>query len=111
MKTKYYCSLLIVSLFLTLTPFGPPPCARVLEPGDTFPLIYFDLPSSTNEQRYLGLTPDVKKQKLTIADINAELVVVEFMNRYCPSCQAQVPIMNRAFDLIEKQPELKKRSV
>ena len=109
MKTKYYCSLLIVSLFLTLTPFGPPPCARVLEPGDAFPLIYFDLPSSTNEQRYLGLTPDVKKQKLTIADISSELVVVEFMNRYCPSCQAQVPIMNRAFDLIEGQPELKSK--
>jgi len=109
LKTKYYCSLLIVSLFLALTPFDPPSLARVLEPGDTFPLIYFDLPSSTDEQYYLGLSPEDKKQKITIADINAELVIVEFMNRYCPSCQAQVPIMNRAYALIEGQSEHKNK--
>ena len=109
MKTKYYCSLLIVSLFLALIPFGPPSLARVLEPGDTFPLIYLDQPSAPEEQNYLGLSPEDKKQKITIADINAELVVVEFMNRYCPSCQAQVPIMNRAYALIEGQPEHKNK--
>jgi len=109
LKTKYYCSLLIVSLFLALIPFGPPSLARVLEPGDTFPLIYLDQPSAPEEQNYLGLSPEDKKQKITIADINAELVVVEFMNRYCPSCQAQVPIMNRAYALIEGQPEHKNK--
>jgi len=109
LKTKYYCSLLIVSLFLALIPFGPPSLARVLEPGDTFPLIYLDQPSAPEEQAYLGLSPEDKKQKITIADINAELVVVEFMNRYCPSCQAQVPIMNRAYALIEGQPEHKNK--
>ena len=109
MKAKYYFSLLIVSLFLTLTPFDHPPCARVLEPGDTFPSIYLDEPSAPEEQNYLGLSYEEKKQKITIADINAELVVVEFMNRYCPSCQAQVPIMNRSYALIEGQPELKSK--
>ncbi len=109
MKAKYYCSLLIVSLFLALIPFGSSPLARLLEPGDAFPLIFLDQPSAPEEQTYLGLSPADKKQKITISDINAELIVIEFMNRYCPSCQAQVPIMNRAFDLIEKQPELKNK--
>jgi peroxiredoxin len=81
----------------------------VLEPGDTFPSIYLDQPSAPEEQNYLGLSYEEKKQKITIADINAELVVVEFMNRYCPSCQAQVPIMNRSYALIEGQPELKSK--
>ena len=113
MKAKYYCSLLIVSLFLALIPFGSSPLARLLEPGDTFPLIYLDQPSTPEDTAYLGLSDELtsarKNQKITISDINAELIVIEFMNRYCPSCQAQVPIMNRAFDLIEKQPELKNK--
>ena len=113
MKTKHYCSLLIVSLFFALIAFSQPLLARVLEPGDTFPLIYLDQPSTPEEVAYLGLsdelTPARKSQKMTISDINTDLVVVEFMNRYCPSCQAQVPIMNRAFALIERKPDLKNK--
>jgi thiol-disulfide isomerase/thioredoxin len=113
LKIEDYCSLLIVSLSFVLIPFGTPSLARVLEPGDTFPLIYLDQPSTPEENAYLGLsdelTPARKKQKITIADINAELIVVEFMNRYCPSCQAQVPIMNRASALIERKPDLKNK--
>jgi len=113
LEAKYYCSLLIVSLFLALTPFGPPSFARVLEPGDTFPLIYLDQPSTPEDRAYLGLSDELtsarKNQKITISDINAELIVIEFMNRYCPSCQAQVPIMNRSYALIDGPPELKNK--
>jgi len=109
LKTKYYGSLLTFSLFFTLITVNSQPSARLLEPGDTFPLIFLDQPSAHEEQNYLRLSPEHKNQKITIADINAELIVIEFMNRYCPSCQAQVPIMNKAFDLIEKQPEIKNK--
>jgi len=113
LKPKHYCSLLIVSLFFALIAFSTPSLARVLEPGDTFPLIYLDQPSTPEGMAYLGLsdklTPARKSQKIAISDINTDLVVVEFMNRYCPSCQAQVPIMNRVFELIQRKPDLKNK--
>jgi len=113
LKPKHYCSLLIVSLFFALIAFSTPSLARVLEPGDKFPLIYLDKPSTPEDMAYLGLsdelTPARRSQKIAISDISTDLVVVEFMNRYCPSCQAQVPIMNRAFALIERKPDLKNK--
>lgn len=94
-----------MSLFTALA------CAEVVQPGDRFPLLYLNRPSEPADQNYLGLLPEpttsVTKGVFTLTDITAELIVLEFLNRYCPSCQAQMPIMNVTYGLIEKNPELK----
>ncbi len=87
--------------------------AEALQPGDNVPFIYLKRPSEPAAQIYLGLVTEpagsFKREAFTISDIKAELIVIEFLNRYCPSCQAQVPVMNAIYSLIENNPLLKSR--
>ena len=85
--------------------------ARIIEPGDTLPRLSFTQPLAAEEMNYLRL-PDEgrvadKPAAVVLNDLDAELLVVEFMNRYCPSCQAQAPLMNAAYRAIEGLPDFK----
>ncbi|RLC31617.1 MAG: hypothetical protein DRH37_02645 [Deltaproteobacteria bacterium] len=78
---------------------------RLLEPGDRFP--YFPLASSEIPEfrDYLGLPPD--KEIITVADIQADLLVVEILNVFCFPCQTQALTLNRVWKIIEHRPDLK----
>ncbi len=54
---------------------------------------------SVLNKQYLGLEDDVKP---TLKNIDADVVIVEFMSVYCPSCQKQVPIFNELYSAIKK---------
>jgi len=87
--------------------------ARIIEPGDTLPRLSCEQPLSAADKNYLRL-PDEggsadKITAIVITGLDAELLVLEFMNRYCPSCQAQVPLMHKTFQAVEQQPELKQK--
>ena len=59
---------------------------------------------SALDKQYLGLEEDVKP---TLKNIDADVVIVEFMSVYCPSCQMQAPIFNKLYSAIEKDVTLK----
>ena len=42
-------------------------------------------------------------------DIQAELIIVEFLNVYCTSCQAQAPVMNKVYKLIQQEESLREK--
>ena len=58
------------------------------------------------DKTYLGLKDDVKP---ILRNAQAELIVLEFMNVYCPSCQMQVPIFTQLYSAIENDQNLKSR--
>ena len=69
-----------------------------------------------DDAAYLGLEQSFKSLiglenagAFTFMDIRAELVIVEFINTYCTSCQAQAPVMNQVFEKIEKDQNLRSR--
>ena len=87
--------------------------ARIIEPGDALPRLSFEQPLSAEDKNYLRL-PDEggnadKPAAVAINDLDAELLVIEFLNCYCPSCQSQVPLMNAAYRAIEGLPDFKQQ--
>ena len=55
------------------------------------------------DKKYLGLKEDVNP---ILRNTDADLVILEFMSVYCPSCQMQAPIFNQLYSAIEKDPAL-----
>ncbi len=74
--------------------------------GDNFPDLELVSPREKKYRDYLGL-PD--KEVFRLNDIKAEVLIVEFLNKYCYHCQQQAYLMNRLYKEIKKDPELKDR--
>lgn len=84
---------------------------KIITAGDYFPEFSFPMTLTRFEVEYLGLPPKffglVKADTFSLKDIKADLILVEFLNKYCFSCQLQAPVMNRVFAMVQKDPELK----
>lgn len=74
--------------------------------GDLFPRYEFHPPTAPQDRTYFGVP---EAEAFTIADIQADLIVLEVLNTYCTSCQKQAPIYNEVFRLVEKDPATRGR--
>jgi hypothetical protein len=87
--------------------------ARVITSGDFFPKVLFPMVQAKSDADYLGLPQKffglVKESTFSFKDVKADLILLEFMNKYCFSCQLQAPVMNQAFSMVDKDPQLKGR--
>ena len=86
---------------------------KTIAVGDIFPSITTDYAFTAPELEYFGIERGFfslfSKKSFTIADINAEIILVEFFNNYCSSCQAQAPVMNDVYKAVQKNPVLRKK--
>ena len=73
--------------------------------GETLPSIQLPAPKSPVEKSYLGLS---REGFFTIPQIKARVVIIEIFSMYCPYCQKDAPGVNELYQLIEKDPDLKK---
>ncbi len=74
----------------------------ILKKGDSFPGMSFTVPPDLTDRDYLGIGD---KKSFVVADIAADVLLVEIMNINCGSCQHQAPYDNKLFELIEGTPE------
>lgn len=83
--------LFIVSTFNGIT-------LGLIKPGEFFPEISFDISQKKETQRYL-----IQKgaPRISIANIDADVVIVEVMSVYCVSCMAQAPFDRELFTMLE----------
>ena len=109
---KRWIILGISLLFLTLS-FGPAWAkekGRIITAGDFFPEFSFPMTLSRGDIEYLGLPTKflgfMKGDTFFLKDIKADLIVAEYMNKYCFSCQLQAPVLNQAFEAVGKDPQL-----
>lgn len=86
---------------------------RVVTPGDFFPEYSFPMTLTRSDTEYLGLPQKffglVKGDNFSLKDVKADLIVVEFLNKYCFSCQLQAPVMNQVFSMVQQDPQLQER--
>jgi hypothetical protein len=86
---------------------------RVITPGDFFPEYSFPMTLTGSDVEYLGLPQKffglVKGDNFSLKDVKADLIVAEFLNKYCFSCQLQAPVMNQIFSMVQQDPQLKGR--
>jgi hypothetical protein len=66
--------------------------------GGRLPAFELQSPAIEKDRAYLGITKPVFR----LADIRANLVLLEIIGVYCPSCYRQAPIYNNLFNRIEK---------
>ncbi len=76
----------------------------LIQPGDSFPAMELETPKVKVYREYLGI-PD--KPVFLLKEVQAEVLIVEFLNKYCYHCQQQAYLMNRLYRAIEKDPQLK----
>jgi len=75
----------------------------------------FSLQDTLNEEdrRYLGMNKGMfdfnKKKFFFLKEIQADYIILEFLNRYCVSCLSQAPIINRLYRKILHDDSLRDR--
>lgn len=66
--------------------------------------LQFPTPHNTAEGAYLGLSG---RKNFVFTDIRSEILLIEVFSMYCPICQAQAPVANQLFDMIESDSQTK----
>lgn len=82
----------------------PSPLWADLQTADRFPSFDVREALTSGDYRYLGLTKGFLSfgAKTQLKDVAAELLFVEFMNRYCIACQKEAPDLVRFHQELEK---------
>ncbi len=86
---------------------------QVISPGEQFPPLALNKQLTSDDLTYLGIiqnnvTP-LPDKNISVQDIKAELIVVEFLNAHCVSCQAQVLLTNQVYKTIVQNDKMKDR--
>jgi len=96
--------------FLSILLFFPFYCdGQDLNIGDKFPSFEIKNGISDKDYEYLGLFKGsfFSKKRTTLNDIKADLLFIEFMNKYCIVCQKDAPEYARFFHEIENDERLR----
>ena len=70
------------------------------------PPLKLPAPADRPEREYLGISG---KSVFNVSDIRADIVIIEVFSLYCPICQAQAPSVNKLYNSIQADPDLKDR--
>jgi thiol-disulfide isomerase/thioredoxin len=65
------------------------------------------LPADAQTREYLGVSQT--DRQFGLAQIRADIVIVEIFNMYCPYCQKHAPMTNKLFQMIQGKENLKGR--
>ncbi len=79
---------------------------ETLKVGDIFPDIEFKMPGKSEDKQYLGIGG---WGGFKIADIKADVVIIELFSMYCPHCQTEAPLTRELYKIIEKDKKLEGR--
>ncbi len=81
--------------------------------GDIFSAVRTEYSFSNEELAYFGIERGFfslfTSNRIALADINADIILVEFFNIYCTSCQSQAPVLNQVYKAVQKNPALTKK--
>jgi len=71
--------------------------AKPFPPGSVLPSFNMEVADSADLQAYLGIK-DAKT--ISLSQIPAKLVIVEFFSVFCPVCQGNAPFLNRLYQVV-----------
>ena len=93
----------VISFLMTLQPVA---AENRLKSGMKLPNITLEGIDCTNQASYLGV--ENHDLDLELSEIPANIIVLEFFAITCPVCQAQAPVANKIYKIIQRNPDLKK---
>lgn len=71
--------------------------------GSMLPALHLEAPAVQKDRDYLGLRT---REQFMLADVKADLIMLEVIGVYCPLCHRQRPLINRLFHRIQKDSRL-----
>lgn len=84
-----------------------------LQPGMPLPELRIEQELTPAHRRYLGLGGRLRAlfspEGFSASSVDADVVVIEFYNVYCTSCQKQAPIMNEVFKRVNARDDMRGR--
>ena len=93
---------LVFIAFLTLTPdLSPVTANSLLVKSARPPVINLSSPKNPDDKIYLGVSG---KGPFRVDQIKAEVVIIQILNHYCPTCQTTAKEMTELYQLIENNP-------
>ena len=69
--------------------------------NENLPDLELKVPDNDFYKRYLGLTGKVG-ENFTVADIQADILLIELFSMYCPYCQKEAPLVNELYEKMEE---------
>ena len=85
----------------------------LLSPGDKFPNLALPDQLEKQDKEYLGIKIPffsfMQEDTFKLDEVKAELLFIEFFNKYCTSCQRQAPVNNEIYKCINSDNDLKNR--
>jgi thiol-disulfide isomerase/thioredoxin len=97
---------IVLFLTLLLAPLALQGAQSPTMVGEPLPDIRLAMPENPDHRDYLGLSGD---GPVPVGSINAEVLLIEIFNMYCPHCQREAPAVNRFFQRIQQDPALNRR--
>jgi peroxiredoxin len=67
--------------------------------GSIIEKVSLAVPVDAGDRSYLGIKQDTGQ--ISLADIDADIVIIEIFNMYCPHCQRHAPTANKLYQIIE----------
>jgi len=84
-----------------------------LQPGMQLPELSIQHDFTPDQRRYLGLSTGFMgmfaADEFIPADVAADVLLIEFYNVYCTSCQGQAPVMNEVFNRVNTREDMRDR--
>jgi thiol-disulfide isomerase/thioredoxin len=87
-------------MFLSLSVWLLRPAFSADRVAELLPDFSLPLPEESSYVEYLGIQ-DVAGDTFTIADIDADIVLIELFSMYCPFCQQEAPAVNELYELMK----------
>ena len=82
--------------------YGVAAAAAADRTAELMPAFELDVPADEKYRSYLGLEAD--SGSFTVADIDADILLIELFSMYCPFCQEEAPLINELFELMNGLP-------
>jgi thiol-disulfide isomerase/thioredoxin len=69
--------------------------------------IKLTIPADPSVRNYLGLKRE--SGQISLSEVNADILIIEIFNMYCPYCQLHAPMANKLYQTIRNRKDLKDR--
>ena len=76
------------------------PVALMAE-SEPLPQLVLPVPADVDHRTYLGLQESGEGATFEVVEIDADILLIELFSMYCPYCQAEAPLVNELYELMQ----------
>ena len=72
--------------------------------SEPLPQLVLPVPAEEHHRIYLGLQQSAEGATFMAAQIDADILLIELFSMYCPYCQAEAPLINELYKMMQALP-------